>query len=642
MKTQVAKREKKLVTRVSRFAAVAALFWFLYGEANAQQAPPMLGVTWAQATDKSPNVLTARLPIVNLPVSNADMTDHGGKIMPTADVTAIFWGTSWANYGGDKIWGLDRWYYGFSGSNYSQVSDEYTGSNGQVGPITQYAGHVIDTSAAGDGNDTNAILGEVCKVIKNPDPSGNGYYPVYVDKPRGSAGFCGYHSYGSCQGTSVQFAFFFDLDGDGGCDPGDNSGLHSQGLAALANVSGHELSETRTDPDLNAWYDSAGQENGDKCAWTFGAPLVTFADGTQWKLQGEWSNNAFNNGTGYPNVSGQIGCVSGSTPGRTSAAIDANGFLEILAIGDDRTLWHNSQSYWGGWSGWSSLGESLDGVPAIGNNIDGSLQVFARGTDNALYTIAQTLNPIGGSSWSSWSSLAGTITSNPEVDRNLGTLFGLGSLEVFARGADNSVDTFWGFGWTSWGGPITGDPIVSHNTDGRLEVFVTGPDNEVWHKWQTSPGGGWSYWESLGGVAPSRLAVYQNADGRLELFTRGTDNALYHNSQTSAGGVFWSGWESLGGVITSDPVVNRNLDGRLEVFARGTDNGVYHNWQVSPGGGWSGWASLGGVITSDIDVAHNKDGRLEIFASGTDKALYHNWQISPGGGWSGWVSLGRY
>jgi hypothetical protein len=139
----------------------------------------------------------------------------------------------------------------------------------------------------------------------------NGYYPVYVDVKRGNAGFCAWHSYGTCGGKIVHFAFFFDLDADLGCDPKDSSGLHSQGLAALVNVSGHEISEARTDPRLNAWYDSSGEENSDKCAWTFGHPLVTLSNGTQWKVQGNWSNNAYNSGTGYPSSSGLKGCIDG-------------------------------------------------------------------------------------------------------------------------------------------------------------------------------------------------------------------------------------------------------------------------------------------------------------------------------------------
>lgn len=265
----------------------------------------MLGIHWAR--DFHP---FARVQGANK--SRPDMTYHGGVIMKSAVSEAIFWGPSWANssFSGDKIAGLDSWYGGFGGSNYAKTSDEYTGSNGQVGSSLINDHYLVDTSKAANGSSTGAIVAEVCKEIANP--VSNGYYPVYVDVKRGNAGYCAYHTFGSCKGVTVQVAFFFDLDGDAGCDPQDTSGLHSQGLAALANVSGHELSEARTDPDSpGAWYDSRGQENGDKCAWTFHVPLVKFNNGTQWKIQGEWSNNAYNTGTGYPNSAGQKGCLAG-------------------------------------------------------------------------------------------------------------------------------------------------------------------------------------------------------------------------------------------------------------------------------------------------------------------------------------------
>jgi hypothetical protein len=159
------------------------------------------------------------------------------------------------------------------------------------------------------GNSTSPILDVACRNLTNLMT--DGYYPVYVDAPRGHAGFCAWHSTGTCNGVQIQFAFFFDLDGDAGCDPQDTSGHHSQGLAAVANVSGHELSETLTDQHLNAWTDASGAENSDKCAWSFGTPFLTFSNGSQWKVQGNWSNAAFNAGTGFANSSGQNGCLDG-------------------------------------------------------------------------------------------------------------------------------------------------------------------------------------------------------------------------------------------------------------------------------------------------------------------------------------------
>ena len=272
---------------------------------NTAEEPPILGMHLPKdapvsAVRDNNGQSTARR-------AGANMTWHNGEIMPTASVTAIFWGTSWSSAAGDKITGMDTYYQGHGGSGYAHASDEFTGTNGQVTSTTSYNGHIIDLTAAGSPAQSSNILAEVCRQIANPVH--NGFYPVYSDQPRGSAGSCGYHSAGTCSGVIVQFAFFFNLDGDSGCDPGDTSGLHSQGLAAIANTSSHELSEARTDPNNGGWYDSRGQENGDKCNFVFAHPLVTFSNGSQWKAQAEWSNAAFTAGTGFPNGSGQHGCI---------------------------------------------------------------------------------------------------------------------------------------------------------------------------------------------------------------------------------------------------------------------------------------------------------------------------------------------
>jgi hypothetical protein len=284
---------------LTAFSTAAALAQDAAPAKKTMNEPPRLGLHWAKG------VRPARPGGGGSP----DMTWHSGAIMTTTAAQSIFWGTSWASYTGDKITGMDSWYSGFGGSNYAGTSDEYTGTNGQVSSSVSYNGHLVDSTVASGGSKVAPILAEVCKVI--PNAVANGYYPVYTDLPRGHAGYCAWHSYGTCGTTPVQIAFFWKLDGDAGCDPQSSVSGESQGLAAIANVSGHELSEARTDPRNGGWYDSSGAENGDKCAWTFNVPYVTFKNGTKWKIQGEWSNNAYDSGTGYANSSGQKGCIAG-------------------------------------------------------------------------------------------------------------------------------------------------------------------------------------------------------------------------------------------------------------------------------------------------------------------------------------------
>jgi hypothetical protein len=242
--------------------------------------------------------------------SSPNLIYHGGSVMTsTTEVYPIFWGTS---FGSDVMSGIDSFYGGVGSTNYAGTNTEYPNGSGQfVSPGVHANGHVTDpTAAPTQAPQTSAILAEVGRMYPHPTP--NAYYPVYIDQPRGRAGYCAWHSAGTINGTNVQFAFFFKLDGDPGCDPQSPTN-QSEGLQALGNVSGHELSEMMTDPQLNAWYDSRGAENADKCAWTFGKNLLNLG-GTSWKVQGNWSNNAYTANRGYtdPTSGFTRGCIDGT------------------------------------------------------------------------------------------------------------------------------------------------------------------------------------------------------------------------------------------------------------------------------------------------------------------------------------------
>jgi hypothetical protein len=85
----------------------------------------------------------------------------------------------------------------------------------------------------------------------------------------------------------------------------------------------------------------------------------------------------------------------------------------------------------------------------------------------------------------------------------------------------------------------------------------------------------WSGWENLGGVLSSGIGVSSWSANRLDCFVRGTNNAMYHKWWN---GSRWSGWENLGGVLTSDPAAVSWGPNRIDTFVRGTNNAMYHKW----------------------------------------------------------------
>ena len=75
---------------------------------------------------------------------------------------------------------------------------------------------------------------------------------------------------------------------------------HRPADGALEGGLSHEHNESITDPFGSAWYNSSGYEDGDLCAWNFGAMLGgsgssqynQMINNDGYALQQEWSNHS--------------------------------------------------------------------------------------------------------------------------------------------------------------------------------------------------------------------------------------------------------------------------------------------------------------------------------------------------------------
>ena len=237
----------------------------------------------------------------------------------------------------------------------------------------------------------------------------------------------------------------------------------------------------------------------------------------------------------------------------------------------------------------------------------------------------------GRSRWSGWEDLGGILTSGVGVSS-----WAANRLDTFVRGTDNHMWHRWwdGSRWSGWedlGGILTADPAAVSWGPNRIDTFVRGTDNHMWHRWWD--GSRWSGWEDLGGILTSGVGVSSWAANRLDTFVRGTDNHMWHKWWD---GSRWSGWEDLGGILTSDPAAVSWGPNRIDTFVRGTDNHMWHRWW--DGSRWSGWEDLGGILTSGVGVSSWAANRLDTFVRGTDNHMWHKWW--DGSRWSGWEDLG--
>jgi hypothetical protein len=111
-----------------------------------------------------------------------------------------------------------------------------------------------------------------------------------------------YHSHFSYNGVSIKYASFPYLNCNG-CS------LAGKSVAdMLTIVTSHEIREAVTDPgdsSINAWYDAAGYEADDKCAWH---NLYQMTIGGFW-VQPEYSNGGTVNRSGFTATYPGPGCI---------------------------------------------------------------------------------------------------------------------------------------------------------------------------------------------------------------------------------------------------------------------------------------------------------------------------------------------
>jgi hypothetical protein len=228
---------------------------------------------------------TTRTPVI---------TWHGGPVIGTPTVYLIWYGNWNQSNGSDNAAGqqiVRDFAHSIGGSNYFQINTTYSGVGGGVNysDSNQYT----DTGSQG----TRLSDSKVFAVVKNAINGGhlpydaNGVYFVLtssnVSETSGFCSqYCGWHTAGNnSNGARIRYSFVGNANRClSACSAQTTGPNGNAGVDAMISVIAHELEESTTDPDLNAWYDSNGAENGDKCAWTFGQNQTQLPSGAWYNV----------------------------------------------------------------------------------------------------------------------------------------------------------------------------------------------------------------------------------------------------------------------------------------------------------------------------------------------------------------------
>jgi len=270
------------------------------------------------------------------PLGPGVLSYHGGPIMSGNNFYAIFWIPAHLQNGQSTT--LTSKYQllaeqMLSDYPYHGISNNSTQYYSSINGVTKYfvgtgglAGYDVDTNpypASGCHDSvtpsnciTDAQLqAEISRVmtLRGWTPGLNKMFIVFTSTGEGSCtdnssstcaytSYCAYHGYFGSTTTPTIYANM-PYANPTYCYASSN-GQHAPSgdvpSDANVNVTSHEITEANTDPESNAWWDSAnGEEIGDLCAWNFGtadwnsglAPANQNWNGHYFDLQLEYNNH---------------------------------------------------------------------------------------------------------------------------------------------------------------------------------------------------------------------------------------------------------------------------------------------------------------------------------------------------------------
>jgi len=203
---------------------------------------------------------------------------HGGPvILGTTNVYYIWYG-AWGNDTAIPI--LENLASKIGGSPYFNINTTYyNGSNTHVSNAVHFGMSTTDSGSQGTNLSDASLQTVVSSAItsgKLPKDTNAVYFVLTSAEVNETSGFCtqycGFHTHGMIGGADIKYAFVGNAARcPSSCAAQTSSSPNGNvGADGMASVVSHELEEAVSDPDLNAWFDTRGQENADKCAWTFG------------------------------------------------------------------------------------------------------------------------------------------------------------------------------------------------------------------------------------------------------------------------------------------------------------------------------------------------------------------------------------